>query len=135
MTDLLISTLNNAGSKQVYGLLGDSLNGITDAMRRDGAIAWMQIHHREAAAFAVCAGSFGPDDLVNHQRTNDVMTNATAAALAGSRAIQAERDAVDHHQQFPALRHNPGGRVREVPLVLDGRHRAEPRTRIWRKTG
>ncbi len=61
--------------KRIYGLVGDSLNGITDALRRDGAIEWVHMRHEEAAAFAacgeaqvtgklaVCAGSCGPGNL------------------------------------------------------------------------
>jgi pyruvate dehydrogenase (quinone) len=59
----------------VYGLPGDSLNGFTDALRRDGTIAWEHVRHEEAAGFAaaaeaaltgelaVCAGSCGPGNL------------------------------------------------------------------------
>lgn len=59
----------------MYGLPGDSLNGFTDAIRRDGEIAWQHVRHEEAAAFAaageaavtgelaVCAASCGPGNL------------------------------------------------------------------------
>jgi pyruvate dehydrogenase (quinone) len=59
----------------VYGIPGDSLNGFTDALRRDGAISWQHVRHEEAAAFAaageaaltgelaVCAASCGPGNL------------------------------------------------------------------------
>jgi pyruvate dehydrogenase (quinone) len=59
----------------VYGLPGDSLNGFTDALRRDGTLSWQLVRHEEAAAFAaageaavtgelaVCAGSCGPGNL------------------------------------------------------------------------
>lgn len=75
VADLIVSTLKSAGAGRVYGLVGDSLNGITDAVRRDGAIAWMRICHEEVAAFAacgeaqvtgrhaVCAGSCRPGNL------------------------------------------------------------------------
>ena len=61
--------------RRVYGLPGDSLNGFTDALRRDGGIAWEHVRHEEAAAFAaageaamtgelaVCAASCGPGNL------------------------------------------------------------------------
>jgi thiamine pyrophosphate-dependent acetolactate synthase large subunit-like protein len=61
--------------RRVYGIPGDSLNGFTDAMRRDGTIAWEHVRHEEAAAFAaaaeaaltgelaVCAASCGPGNL------------------------------------------------------------------------
>ena len=75
IADLIVSTLKGAGVERVYGVVGDSLNGITDAMRRDGSIEWLHLRHEEAAAFAacgeaqvtgqlaVCAGSCGPGNL------------------------------------------------------------------------
>ncbi len=75
VADLIVATLKNAGVKRVYGVVGDSLNGITDAMQRDGSIEWVHLRHEEAAAFAacgeaqvtdelaVCAGSCGPGNL------------------------------------------------------------------------
>jgi pyruvate dehydrogenase (quinone) len=75
ISDLIVQTLKNAGVSRVYGLPGDSLNGFTDALRRDGALSWQLVRHEEAAAFAaggeaavtgelaVCAGSCGPGNL------------------------------------------------------------------------
>ncbi|MEV6423785.1 ubiquinone-dependent pyruvate dehydrogenase [Streptomyces sp. NPDC051662] len=75
VADAMISTLKAAGVRRVYGLPGDSLNGFTDALRRDGGIAWEHVRHEEAAAFAaaaeagitgelaVAAGSCGPGNL------------------------------------------------------------------------
>jgi pyruvate dehydrogenase (quinone) len=75
ISDLIVETLENAGVRRVYGLPGDSLNGFTDALRRNGALAWQHVRHEEAAAFAaageaavtgelaVCAGSCGPGNL------------------------------------------------------------------------
>jgi pyruvate dehydrogenase (quinone) len=75
VADLIIETLKNAGVRRVYGLPGDSLNGFTDALRRDGSVTWQHVRHEEAAAFAaageaavtgelaVCAGSCGPGNL------------------------------------------------------------------------
>ena len=71
----LVATLTRAGVERVYGLPGDSLNGFTDALRRDGGLAWVHVRHEEAAAFAasaeaaltgelaVCAASCGPGNL------------------------------------------------------------------------
>ena len=68
-------TLAIAGVKRIYGIVGDSLNGLTDAIRRQGKIEWMHVRHEEVAAFAagaeahltgdlaVCAGSCGPGNL------------------------------------------------------------------------
>jgi pyruvate dehydrogenase (quinone) len=72
---VMVATLKASGVRRVYGIPGDSLNGFTDALRRDGGIAWEHVRHEEAAAFAaaaeaaltgelaVCAGSCGPGNL------------------------------------------------------------------------
>ncbi len=72
---LLVDTLVAAGVKRVYGLAGDSLNGITDSIRTRDDIQWISVRHEETAAFAagaeahltghlaVCAGSCGPGNL------------------------------------------------------------------------
>ncbi|MCI4356989.1 MAG: ubiquinone-dependent pyruvate dehydrogenase [Thermoplasmata archaeon] len=71
----LVQTLADLGVERVYGVAGDSLNGITDAIRRRGQPRWVHVRHEEVAAFAagaesqlhgglgVCAGSCGPGNL------------------------------------------------------------------------
>ena len=44
-----------AGIKRVYGIVGDSLNGFIDSLRRKGGIEWIHVRHEEAAAFAAAA--------------------------------------------------------------------------------
>lgn len=75
VAEVFIETLVNAGVKRVYGVVGDSLNGLTDVIRRNGKIDWLHMRHEEVAAFAagaeahltgelaVCAGSCGPGNL------------------------------------------------------------------------
>jgi pyruvate dehydrogenase (quinone) len=75
VAEIFIETLVNAGVKRVYGVVGDSLNGLTDVIRRTKQIEWLHVRHEEAAAFAagaeahltgeiaVCAGSCGPGNL------------------------------------------------------------------------
>ncbi len=75
VADQMVETLAAAGVKRIYGIVGDSLNGFTDALRRHGGIAWLHVRHEEVAAFAagadahvtgelaVCAGSCGPGNL------------------------------------------------------------------------
>ena len=52
VADVMVATLKASGVQRVYGLPGDSLNGFTDALRRDGGITWEHVRHEEAAAFA-----------------------------------------------------------------------------------
>jgi pyruvate dehydrogenase (quinone) len=75
VAELIIETLAEAGIRRVYGLCGDSLNGITDSIRRRKQVQWVHVRHEETAAFAagaeahltgelaVCAGSCGPGNL------------------------------------------------------------------------
>jgi pyruvate dehydrogenase (quinone) len=75
VADLLVDVLAEAGVQRMYGVSGDSLNGITDSIRAKKQIQWIHLRHEEAAAFAagaeahltgrlaVCAGSCGPGNL------------------------------------------------------------------------
>jgi pyruvate dehydrogenase (quinone) len=75
VADLIAETLIQAGVKRIYGVVGDSLNGLTEALRKRDAIDWIHVRHEEVAAFAaagesqitgelaVCAGSCGPGNL------------------------------------------------------------------------
>jgi pyruvate dehydrogenase (quinone) len=75
VADQFIETLVSAGVKRIYGVVGDSLNGLTDVIRRRGDIEWVHVRHEEVGAFAaaaeahvtgnlaVCAGSCGPGNL------------------------------------------------------------------------
>src|SRR5579862_3004398 len=71
VADLLVGTLQQIGVKHIFGLIGDSLNPIADAVRRSD-IEWIGVRHEEGAALAaagqakltgrlsVCAGTTGP---------------------------------------------------------------------------
>ncbi len=73
--DYLAEALQQAGVKRIYGVVGDSLNGFTDSLRRMKTIEWIHMRHEESAAFAagaeahltgelaVCCGSCGPGNL------------------------------------------------------------------------
>ncbi len=75
VADQMAEILVVAGVKRIYGVVGDSLNGITDSLRRQEKIDWVHMRHEEAGAFAagaeahltgtlaVCAGSCGPGNL------------------------------------------------------------------------
>src|SRR6185436_12959112 len=74
-SEYLVEALEKTGVKRVYGVVGDSLNGVTDALRQRKSIDWVHMRHEEAGAFAagaeahltgnlaVCAGSCGPGNL------------------------------------------------------------------------
>ena len=55
VADVMVATLKASGVRRIYGIPGDSLNGFTDALRRDGDIAWEHVRHEEAAGFAAAA--------------------------------------------------------------------------------
>ena len=75
VAESLVKTLEAAGVKRIYGIVGDSLNGIINEIRRQKTIEWVHVRHEEVAAFAagadahvtgelaVCAGSCGPGNL------------------------------------------------------------------------
>ncbi|MBR1224343.1 MULTISPECIES: ubiquinone-dependent pyruvate dehydrogenase [unclassified Bradyrhizobium] len=75
VADLIAETLIQAGVKRIFGVVGDSLNGLTEALRKREVIDWVHVRHEEVAAFAasaeaqitgglaVCAGSCGPGNL------------------------------------------------------------------------
>jgi len=50
-----LDRLAQAGVERIYGIVGDSLNAITDAIRRIGKLTWMAVRHEETAAFAAGA--------------------------------------------------------------------------------
>ncbi|MEU6404812.1 pyruvate dehydrogenase [Streptomyces sp. NPDC046985] len=75
IAEQFVDTLVRAGVSRVYGVVGDSLNPVTDAIRRHSRIDWIGVRHEESAAFAAgaeaqitgtlaaCAGSCGPGNL------------------------------------------------------------------------
>src|SRR6266576_2663579 len=75
VADLLVDVLAEAGVQRIYGVVGDSLNGITDSIRVKKNLEWVHVRHEEVGAFAagaeahltgklaVCAGSCGPGNM------------------------------------------------------------------------
>lgn len=75
VAEQFVDTLVRSGVERLYGVVGDSLNPIVDAIRRNASIDWVQVRHEEVAAFAAgaeaqltgklaaCAGSCGPGNL------------------------------------------------------------------------
>src|ERR1700759_5387673 len=75
VAELVVDVLAEAGVQRIYGVVGDSLNGITDSIRVKKNLEWVHVRHEEVAAFAagaeahltgtlaVCAGSCGPGNM------------------------------------------------------------------------
>jgi pyruvate dehydrogenase (quinone) len=75
VAEIFVDTLVQAGVKRIYGVVGDSLNGLTNAIRQGKTVEWLHMRNEEAAAFAagaeahltgdiaVCAGSCGPGNM------------------------------------------------------------------------
>lgn len=75
IADVLVDTLTSAGVERIYGIVGDSLNGITNSINDKKSLEWIHVRHEESAAFAagaeaqltgklaVCAGSCGPGNM------------------------------------------------------------------------
>jgi pyruvate dehydrogenase (quinone) len=75
VSDVFVHMLFDSGVRRIYGVPGDSLNALTDAIRRHERIEWVHMRHEEVGAFAagaeahltgelaVCAGSCGPGNL------------------------------------------------------------------------
>jgi pyruvate dehydrogenase (quinone) len=75
VAEIIVETLISAGVKRIYGVVGDSLNGLLEEIRKSKSIEWIGVRHEETAAFAagaqahvtgelaVCAGSCGPGNM------------------------------------------------------------------------
>src|SRR5215204_5947599 len=75
IAELMVDTLAVAGTRRIYGVVGDSLNALTESLRKQDRIEWIGVRHEEVAAFAagaeahltgslaVCAGSCGPGNM------------------------------------------------------------------------
>ena len=95
VAEQLVEVLRQVGVERIYGLVGDSLNPLADAIRRRGDIDWIHVHNEEAGAFAaaadaqltgrlaVCAGSSGPGNTHLIQGLFDAhRTGAPVLAIA-----------------------------------------------------
>ena len=99
IADLIALTLANAGVTRIWGVTGDSLNGLNESLRKLDRVRWMMTRHEEVAAFAagaeaaltgqlaVCAGSCGPGNLHLMNGLFDCHRNhVPVLAIAGSLA-------------------------------------------------
>ncbi len=109
IADLLVEMLYNAGVRHVYGVTGDSLNPVNDAIRRDGRIKWIHVRHEEAGAYAAsmeaemngigcCMGSSGPGHvhLVNGLYDANKAGNPVIAIAS---TIPTHKLGLDNHQE------------------------------------
>ena len=111
VADQLVAFLTEVGVERIYGLVGDSLNPISDALRRQDAIEWVDVHNEEAAAFAaaaesritgklaVCAGSCGPGNTHLIQGLYDANRNGMAKVLAIASHIPSEQIGTSYFQE------------------------------------
>jgi pyruvate dehydrogenase (quinone) len=101
VADIIVETLQSAGVKRCYGVVGDTLNHITDAIRRSD-IAWVHMRHEESGAFAAgsealltgeltaCAGSCGPGSLHFINGIFEANRNRAPVVLIASQVITSE---------------------------------------------
>ncbi len=95
VAEQLVTTLRDLGVERIYGIVGDSLNPVVDAVRRTDGIEWVHVHNEEGGAFAasaeaqvtgrlaVCAGSCGPGNTHLLQGLYDAQrTGAPVLAIA-----------------------------------------------------
>jgi pyruvate dehydrogenase (quinone) len=68
VADQFADILVAAGVKRIYGIIGDSLNGLTDSLRRQGKIEWIHVRHEEVAGFAAGAEAQLTDGLAMPRR-------------------------------------------------------------------
>lgn len=102
VADQFVEVLVQAGVTRIYGLVGDSLNALSDAIRRNDAIEWVHVHNEEAAAFAaaaeaqitgklaVCAGSCGPGNTHLIQGVFDAHRSGAPILAIASQIVSTE---------------------------------------------
>lgn len=96
VAEQLVDTLARQGVRRIYGLVGDSLNPVVDAVRVHPDVEWVHVHHESSAAFAagaeslltgelaVCAGSCGPGNLHLLQGVYDAHRNGAKLLVIAS---------------------------------------------------
>lgn len=88
VAEIVVDALQQAGVRRCYGIVGDTLNHVTDAMHGSD-IAWVHVRHEEVAAFAA-----GADSLVSGQLTacaGSCGPEVCISSMASSRAIATAR--------------------------------------------
>ena len=102
VADVIIDTLAGAGAARCYGVPGDTLNHVTDAIRRSGKIRFVHVRHEEAGGFAagadamltgklaLCAGSCGPGSLHFINGLYESHRNRVPVVLIASQIVRDE---------------------------------------------
>ncbi|WP_213009958.1 pyruvate dehydrogenase [Paractinoplanes toevensis] len=102
VADQLVEVLVQSGVRRIYGIVGDSLNSLSDAIRRSGDIEWVHVRNEEAAAFAasaeaqltgklaVCAGSCGPGNTHLIQGVFDAHRSGAPVLAIASHIVSTE---------------------------------------------
>ena len=113
VADNIVATLRASGVRRIYGIPGDSLNGFTDAIRRDGGLAWEHVRHEESAAFAagaeaaitgelaVAAASCGPGNLHLVNGLYDAHRSRVPVLAIAAHITRAEIGSEYHQETHP----------------------------------
>lgn len=121
----LIQTLVLNGVRRVYGLPGDSLNAVTEAIRTEESLEWVHVRHEETAAFAagaeaemtgelaVCAGSCGPGNL--HLINGLYDAHRSRVPVLATAAPSCRRRAPPSYPSRTSSRRRPGCSTRRSP--------------------
>ena len=88
VADQFAETLAIAGVKRIYGIVGDSLNALTDAIRKQGKIEWLHVRHEEVAAFAAGAEAHLTGELAVGAGIIDAVVNRTELAMPPSITLE-----------------------------------------------
>ena len=110
VAEMLVETLHRIGVRQIFGVVGDALNPLTEAIRKDQRIEWIGVRHEEGAALAaagqakltgnlaVCCGTTGPG--ANHLVAGLYEARKDhAPVLAISGGVPASRRGIDYLQE------------------------------------
>ena len=101
VAEIVVETLQAAGVRHCYGIVGDTLNHVTDAIHRSG-IEWVHVRHEETGAFAAgadalasgtlaaCAGSCGPGSLHFINGVFESNRNRAPVVLIASQVVTAQ---------------------------------------------
>ncbi len=136
VADQLVEFLTGLGVERIYGLVGDSLNPVSDSLRRQSAIEWVDVHNEESAAFAaaaesrltgklaVCAGSCGPGNTHLIQGLYDA-NRSGSKVLAIASHIPSGQIGTSYFQET-----HPGELFREASVYCEVANSARQAARI-----